>query len=95
MSKADDNDVFLKQDKEKEVDIHDKIETVTENEQDEYKTSQFKMLRLINDALSQKISRYDEYDTTVNSSDDESEYDDDDNMILIRYDSLDLSFDEV
>jgi hypothetical protein len=95
MSKADDNDVFLKQDKEKEVDIHDKIETVTENEQDEYKTSQFKMLRLINDALSQKISRYDEYDTTVNSSDDESEYDDDDNMSLISYDSLDLSFDEV
>jgi len=95
MSKADDNDVFLKQDKEKEVDIHDKIETVTENEQDEYKKSQFKMLRLINDALSQKISRYDEYDTTVNSSDDESEYDDDDNMSLISYDSLDLSFDEV
>ena len=90
MSKADDNDVFLKQDKEKEVEIHENIETVTENEQDEYKKSQFKMLRLINDALSHKISRYDEYDTTVNSSDD-----DDDNMSLISYDSLDLSFDEV
>ena len=96
MSKPEDDLVFLKQDEEKEFEekIHEKIETDAENEQDEYKKSQFKMLRLINEALSQKISRYDDYDTTVNSSEDESEYDDD-NMSLISYDSLDLSFDEV
>lgn len=93
MSKTDDH-VFLKQNEVEE--IHEKIETTTEQQQDEYNNSQFKMLRLLNEALSQKISRYNDYDysTTVNSSDDESEYDDD-NMSLISYDSLDLSFDEV
>ena len=93
MSKPEGDHVFLKQDEEKELEIHEKIETTTE-QQDEHNKSQFKMLRLINEALSQKISRYDDYDTSVNSSDNESEYDDDD-MSLISYDSLDLSFDEV
>ena len=94
MSNTNANDVFLKKHEEKEVEeIHENIETTTE-QQDEYNNSQFKMLRLLNEALSQKISRYNDYSTTVNSSDDESECDDD-NMSLISYDSLDFSFDEV
>jgi hypothetical protein len=79
-------DVFLKHTENTE--IHEKIDTINEQE-DEYRTSQFKMLRLINNALSQKVSRYDKCD----SDDDECAYDDD-NMSLISYDSIEFSFDE-
>ena len=75
-----DKDVFLKHTENTE--IHEKIDTINE-EEDEYRTSQFKMLRLINNALSQKVSRYDK----CYSDDDECAYDDD-NMSLISYDSI-------
>lgn len=73
----------------------DTNETKKEPNYSYHNTSQHKMLQLLNETLSHKISRhYSIYEISDNdnSSQDDSESDDD--MSLLSYDSLEFSFDE-
>lgn len=49
-----------------------------------------RQLKILNDALSEKIVRPRDQDD--DEDDDDDDYDDDDDMSLISYDSLDVSF---